>query len=259
MVNAFHIHCCSVHLGLRLFFKNAHAKGHPSQASQFCFCASATFLLPGMVHNARRRRQKQNYFTMLSDSNGPASSISLGTTLHMSESYQGYWQHDIQYQCHIPTQMATSLLQRNCLKGSHLRLQVSINVTEKSFDHQHLRGLQTVLKRTIGGSSHVSVQATHRSTKHPEASMSGQAPPAQVQNGQASSVFQASGKHFCSQREGSDDGEDKDTSRRKRSRIEKSPSSAKKLACPFHRHDPESHRKHRSCAGPGWASIHRVE
>ncbi|KAF0324524.1 hypothetical protein GQ607_008228, partial [Colletotrichum asianum] len=135
----------------------------------------------------------------------------------------------------------------------------SLNVTEESFDRQHLRGLQAVLKRTIGGSNYVSVQATHGSTKHPEASMSGQVPPAQVQDGQTSSVFQTSGKRYCSQREGSDDGEDKDTSRRKRSRIEKIPSSAKSLACPFHRHDSENHRKLRSCAGPGWASIHRVK
>ncbi|KAK4164611.1 hypothetical protein QBC43DRAFT_317241 [Cladorrhinum sp. PSN259] len=32
-----------------------------------------------------------------------------------------------------------------------------------------------------------------------------------------------------------------------------------RLACPFYQRDPLRHRKDRSCAGPGWPSIHRVK
>ncbi|KAI5456709.1 hypothetical protein BGZ63DRAFT_457996 [Mariannaea sp. PMI_226] len=35
--------------------------------------------------------------------------------------------------------------------------------------------------------------------------------------------------------------------------------TAPKLACPFYRRNPKKHLKLRSCAGPGWASIHRVK
>ncbi|KAK3331329.1 hypothetical protein B0H66DRAFT_469697 [Apodospora peruviana] len=39
-----------------------------------------------------------------------------------------------------------------------------------------------------------------------------------------------------------------------------SPSTTpRKLACPYFRNNPEHHRQYRSCAGPGWASVHRVK
>ncbi|KAK1853558.1 hypothetical protein CCHR01_03767 [Colletotrichum chrysophilum] len=136
---------------------------------------------------------------------------------------------------------------------------LDLNTTDKPFDQKRTRGLQAVLKLATGGSSHVSTHVTHGNMNCPEGSMSGQIPPAQVQDNQTSSDFQTSGKRSYPQREGSDDGEDEDTPRRKRSRTEKSPPFAKKLACPFHRNDTENHRKHRSCAGPGWTSIHRLK
>lgn len=33
----------------------------------------------------------------------------------------------------------------------------------------------------------------------------------------------------------------------------------RKLACPYYRRNPQKHQKHRSCAGPGWVSVHRVK
>lgn len=35
--------------------------------------------------------------------------------------------------------------------------------------------------------------------------------------------------------------------------------SSRKLACPYFRRDPLRHKKHRSCAGPGWITVHRVK
>jgi hypothetical protein len=32
-----------------------------------------------------------------------------------------------------------------------------------------------------------------------------------------------------------------------------------RLACPFFKRNPENHRKWRSCAGPGWPTVHRVK
>jgi hypothetical protein len=39
------------------------------------------------------------------------------------------------------------------------------------------------------------------------------------------------------------------------------PSSAPilRFACPYYRRNPRRHTKHRSCAGPGWVSVHRVK
>jgi hypothetical protein len=31
------------------------------------------------------------------------------------------------------------------------------------------------------------------------------------------------------------------------------------LACPYFKRNPESHRKYKSCAGPGWKDIHRLK
>jgi hypothetical protein len=35
--------------------------------------------------------------------------------------------------------------------------------------------------------------------------------------------------------------------------------SPRKLACPYYRRNSQKHKKHRSCAGPGWISVHRVK
>ena len=33
----------------------------------------------------------------------------------------------------------------------------------------------------------------------------------------------------------------------------------RRLACPYFKREPRKHRKHRSCAGPGWTTVHRVK
>ena len=35
--------------------------------------------------------------------------------------------------------------------------------------------------------------------------------------------------------------------------------SPRKFACPYYRRNSQKHKKHRSCAGPGWISVHRVK
>lgn len=35
--------------------------------------------------------------------------------------------------------------------------------------------------------------------------------------------------------------------------------SPRKFACPYYRRNSQKHKKHRSCAGPGWVSVHRVK
>ncbi|KAI0133433.1 hypothetical protein F4776DRAFT_664190 [Hypoxylon sp. NC0597] len=42
-------------------------------------------------------------------------------------------------------------------------------------------------------------------------------------------------------------------------RAKKELESERKFACPFYKHDPRAHNKHRSCAGPGWPSLHRLK
>lgn len=32
-----------------------------------------------------------------------------------------------------------------------------------------------------------------------------------------------------------------------------------RLSCPFFKRDPRKHTKHRSCAGPGWPTVHRIK
>jgi hypothetical protein len=34
---------------------------------------------------------------------------------------------------------------------------------------------------------------------------------------------------------------------------------AERFACPFYRRNPRRHLKHRSCAGPGWPTVHRIK
>ncbi|XDG03555.1 hypothetical protein ABKA04_003170 [Annulohypoxylon sp. FPYF3050] len=42
-------------------------------------------------------------------------------------------------------------------------------------------------------------------------------------------------------------------------RAKKEVETEKKFACPYYKHDPRAHVKHRSCAGPGWTSLHRLK
>lgn len=42
-------------------------------------------------------------------------------------------------------------------------------------------------------------------------------------------------------------------------RAKKDPETGRKFACPFYKHDPRTHRKERTCCGPGWDSIHRLK
>ncbi|KAI1410060.1 hypothetical protein F5Y13DRAFT_202682 [Hypoxylon sp. FL1857] len=54
-------------------------------------------------------------------------------------------------------------------------------------------------------------------------------------------------------------GDEGDPERGGSKRAKKEPESERKFACPFYKHDPKAHNKHRSCAGPGWASLHRLK
>jgi hypothetical protein len=59
-----------------------------------------------------------------------------------------------------------------------------------------------------------------------------------------------------------DEDQEEDDQARKRPLKSAGPnfdSSALRFACPFFKHNPEANRKWRSCAGPGWASVHRVK
>lgn len=59
----------------------------------------------------------------------------------------------------------------------------------------------------------------------------------------------------------SDKDQDQDSGPSKMQRIQSpSPSTvSKKLACPYFRHHPAYHTRYRSCAGPGWPTVHRVK
>ncbi|KAF4821897.1 hypothetical protein CGCSCA5_v002799 [Colletotrichum siamense] len=50
-----------------------------------------------------------------------------------------------------------------------------------------------------------------------------------------------------------------DLPRNKRSKNESTRYPCDRLACPFYRNSPEKHQKSRSCAGPGWLTVHRVK
>lgn len=55
--------------------------------------------------------------------------------------------------------------------------------------------------------------------------------------------------------------DDGDNRRHKKARV-KGPAqdfSPRKFACPYYRRNSQRHKKHRSCAGPGWMSVHRVK
>ncbi|KAK2771805.1 hypothetical protein CKAH01_14228 [Colletotrichum kahawae] len=53
--------------------------------------------------------------------------------------------------------------------------------------------------------------------------------------------------------------DDANLPQRKRFQVTPDSSPKVKLACPFYRNSPENHQKHRSCAGPGWSTVHRVK
>ncbi|KAF4896493.1 hypothetical protein CGCF415_v011530 [Colletotrichum fructicola] len=46
---------------------------------------------------------------------------------------------------------------------------------------------------------------------------------------------------------------------RKRLKTASDSYSKDRLACPFYRNSSGNHHKHRSCAGPGWSTVHRVK
>ncbi|CAJ2512044.1 Uu.00g076690.m01.CDS01 [Anthostomella pinea] len=54
---------------------------------------------------------------------------------------------------------------------------------------------------------------------------------------------------------GDENGKDRAGNKRAKKEVE----LERKWACPFYKHDPEAHSKHRSCAGPGWPSLHRLK
>ncbi|KAK7756446.1 hypothetical protein SLS62_001672 [Diatrype stigma] len=42
-------------------------------------------------------------------------------------------------------------------------------------------------------------------------------------------------------------------------RAKKDTDTKKRFACPYYKHDPRTHRRERTCCGPGWDSIHRLK
>ncbi|KAF3070444.1 putative udp-glucoronosyl and udp-glucosyl transferase family protein [Daldinia childiae] len=54
-------------------------------------------------------------------------------------------------------------------------------------------------------------------------------------------------------------GDEGDPDRGGSKRAKKDTESERKFACPFYKNDPKAHNKHRSCAGPGWTSLHRLK
>ncbi|KAI1214277.1 uncharacterized protein F4807DRAFT_455919 [Annulohypoxylon truncatum] len=54
-------------------------------------------------------------------------------------------------------------------------------------------------------------------------------------------------------------GDEGDPDRGGSKRAKKEVEAEKKFACPYYKHDPRAHNKHRSCAGPGWTSLHRLK
>lgn len=58
-----------------------------------------------------------------------------------------------------------------------------------------------------------------------------------------------------------DEGEEGEEEQPRKKRPDSAPvdDPKRKLACPFYRRNPERHKRHRSCAGPGWSTIHRLK
>ncbi|KAI1374864.1 hypothetical protein F4677DRAFT_447131 [Hypoxylon crocopeplum] len=54
-------------------------------------------------------------------------------------------------------------------------------------------------------------------------------------------------------------GDGGDSNRGGSKRAKKDTEPERKFACPFYKHDPKAHSKHRSCTGPGWTSLHRLK
>ncbi|KAI0827245.1 hypothetical protein F5Y06DRAFT_308654 [Hypoxylon sp. FL0890] len=88
-----------------------------------------------------------------------------------------------------------------------------------------------------------------------------------AKSGNSDSGHSQSGRSTRSKRRlGGDDqdnssagGDEGDPERGSSKRAKKELESERKFACPFYKHDPKAHNKHRSCAGPGWASLHRLK
>ncbi|KAK0636746.1 hypothetical protein B0T17DRAFT_89192 [Bombardia bombarda] len=51
----------------------------------------------------------------------------------------------------------------------------------------------------------------------------------------------------------------RDSAKRSRVGSPQYEADSRRFACPFYRRNPKKHLKHRSCAGPGWPSVHRVK
>jgi hypothetical protein len=81
---------------------------------------------------------------------------------------------------------------------------------------------------------------------------------------QAESRINNKQKRRITRREGSeppeDDGSDGDkSSKRKRVNAPSIDNPTRKFACPYYQRNPLRHQSCRSCAGPGWATVHRLK
>ncbi|KAI1344432.1 hypothetical protein F5Y15DRAFT_112066 [Xylariaceae sp. FL0016] len=78
-------------------------------------------------------------------------------------------------------------------------------------------------------------------------------------NGTSTSTRRRNARHGKKRLNSSYDDENEEDSS-KRERLDAAPSEAnRRLACPYYRRCPERHAHWRSCAGPGWDSVHRVK
>lgn len=67
------------------------------------------------------------------------------------------------------------------------------------------------------------------------------------------------GKRSRAMMDDDNDEDEEDHSKRRSSDRKIIPPAALKFACPFFKRNPTNHRAWRSCAGPGWDTIHRVK
>ncbi|PVH77573.1 hypothetical protein DL98DRAFT_591173 [Cadophora sp. DSE1049] len=87
--------------------------------------------------------------------------------------------------------------------------------------------------------------------------------PRNVQPSSTSLAQSSLGKRAWNRRTYGDDPDDSQNDRARKlakcDRSKRAGATPSKFACPYFKRDPSSHRKLRSCAGPGWDTVHRVK
>ncbi|KAL3298271.1 Nicotinate-nucleotide diphosphorylase [Colletotrichum asianum] len=85
-----------------------------------------------------------------------------------------------------------------------------------------------------------------------------QVKPSQLENKDSAKRTQFLRKRVQAADDGGEEDEEEQP-RKKRPESDPVDDRKRKLACPFYRRNPERHKRHRSCAGPGWSTIHRLK